>query len=92
MATGGRVDSLPKPTHHLDGQADLLLHLPDCSLLGRLARLDVAARPRPLGCAVAEPAPDHEEPGVLDDVAGCHERASVSGEVHRAEVRRSNRA
>ncbi len=46
-------------------------------LFGRLAGLDVAARARPPRSAVPEPASDHEERAVLDDVARRHEGAAV---------------
>lgn len=49
VTLGGGVNAITEPARHLDGQPDLLANLSDRSLLGRLARLDVAARPRPLG-------------------------------------------
>jgi hypothetical protein len=69
------------------GQPDLLLRLTDSRPLGCFARRDVAGRPRPLWGGVAQPAPDHEEPPVLADVAGRHERASVRGELAELERR-----
>ncbi len=85
VAPGGGVDAIAEAPSQLDRQPDLLPDLSDCGLLRRLARLDVAARARPVWRAVPELSLHHQELAVLDDVARSHVRAAVSCEVHSAD-------